>query len=373
MRRTAWIIPAVAMAMGFAACGDDSDDSSDATTAAEGTAAAEDEGGGEAFDRSILSSFKPLPEVAEPKAYTMSAELVDLGRMLFYETRMSISQEIACNSCHLLDNFGVDGLQFSLGHEGVPVGRNSPTVYNAALHIAQFWDGRAEDVEAQAKGPILAAGEMGMPNPEYVEQVLQSIPGYEPLFEAAFPDASGTLINYDNVAIAIGAFERGLMTPGRWDEFLNGDDDALTAEEKAGLQMFVSTGCTACHNGAAMGGGMFAKLGTVKEYADVEDVGRQGVTGLDADLHSFKVPSLRNIAETAPYLHDGSFTDLIELTKFMAEYQLGKTLSDADAASIVTFLKALTGTVPTDYIALPELPESGPETPGPYEYEETTG
>ena len=370
MRRTAWIFPAAALALTIVACGDDAPDNVGAPPES-GASGGETEGGGEAVtvDRATLVAFSPLPEVVEPTAYEMTDEMVDLGRMLFYENRMSISQEISCNSCHLLDNYGVDGLQFSLGHEGIPVGRNSPTVYNAALHIAQFWDGRAADVEAQAKGPILAAGEMGMPNPEYVEDVLQSIPGYLPLFEAVFPDDSDP-VNYDNVATAIGAFERNLMTPGRWDAFLGGDDSALTNEEKTGLNLFISTGCTTCHSGSAMGGGLYSKLGVVKAYEGITDVGRFEVTGLDADTNVFKVPSLRNIAETGPYLHNGEIADLSEVVKIMAEYQLGKTLTDGEVASIVAFLGALTGDVPTDFIAVPELPENGPETPGPYEFEE---
>jgi cytochrome c peroxidase len=316
------------------------------------------------YDPSVLAAFGQLPETVEPTTYTLTPELVDLGRMLFYENRMSISQTISCNSCHLLDNHGVDGLQFSLGHEGVPVGRNSPTVYNAALHVSQFWDGRAADVEEQAKGPILASGEMGMPDPGYVEEVLKTIPGYLPLFQAAFPGQDDPII-YDNVATAIGAFERSLTTPGRFDALLGGDDAALTADEKRGLATFVSTGCLGCHAGPALGGQIYAKLGSVKEYPGLTDEGRFAVTGLDADKYVFKVPSLRNIAETGPYLHDGSITSLEEIVKVMAEYQLGKTLTDAEVADIVTFLNALTGEVPADYIAMPELPASGPDTPGP--------
>ncbi len=359
MKRAAWVLPVVALATGMsvAACGDDGPNTAPVrNTTVE-------------VDRARLAAFAPLPDVAEPTAYTMSDELVDLGRMLFYETRMSISQELSCNSCHLLDNFGVDGVQFSIGHEGIPVGRNSPTVYNAALHIAQFWDGRALDVEEQAKGPILAAGEMGMPNPEYVEEVLRTIPGYVEMFGSVFAD-DGNPVNYDNVAVAIGAFERGLMTPGRFDEFLDGDDDALTDQEKAGLNLFIETGCASCHNGAALGGGMYTKLGTVKEYPGLTDVGRFAVTGLDADMYSFKVPSLRNIADTGPYLHDGSIESLEEMVSIMAEYQLGRTLTDDEIADIVAFMNALTGEVPTEYIALPELPVNGPDTPGPYEFEE---
>lgn len=322
------------------------------------------------FTASMLSSFEALPEVVEPTDYEISAELVTLGRMLFYEPRMSISQEISCNSCHLLDNYGVDGLQFSLGHEGKPVGRNSPTVYNAALHLAQFWDGRAEDMEAQAQGPILASGEMGMPDPEYVIMVLKTIPGYLPLFEAAFPGQADP-INYDNVSIAIGAFERYLLTPGRFDQFVAGDESALNDQEKRGFALFVNTGCPSCHYGAAVGGEKYAVLGQIEPYPGLTDEGRFVITGEDADKFAFKVPSLRNIAKTGPYLHNGSITTLEEMVVLMAKYQLGKELTDAQVADIVVFLNALTGEVDMEYIAMPELPESGPDTPGPYEADST--
>lgn len=321
------------------------------------------------YSRNLLVAFAPLPEVVEPTAYELTDELIDLGRMLFYEDRISISQDISCNTCHLLDNYGVDGLQFSLGHDGMPVGRNSPTVYNAALHFSQFWDGRAADVEEQAQGPILASGEMGMPDPDYVIKVLSTIPGYVELFNSTFPDDPEPM-NYANVGRAIGAFERKLLTPGRWDALLAGDESALTNEEKAGFVTFMNSGCIACHAGPALGGQMYSKLGQVVEYPNLTDEGRFIITGNEADRFFFKVPSLRNIAETGPYLHDGSVTSLDEMVKLMAWHQLGRELSDADTASIVTFLNALTGEIPTDYIAVPELPESGPDTPGPYEAEE---
>jgi cytochrome c peroxidase len=353
----------MAMVLAVAACGEDGPDQLGAG-----------DGGGSAsgpveVDRTRLGAFAPLPAVVEPTAYTLTDELVDLGRMLYYEDRISINQEISCNSCHLLDKYGVDGRQFSLGHEGVPVGRNSPTVYNAALHIAQFWDGRAADVEEQAKGPILASGEMGMPNPDYVEFVLQTIPGYVALFESVFPGDDAP-VNYDNIATAIGAFERGLTTPDRFDQFLAGDDDALSNQEKSGLNLFLQTGCASCHSGPALGGQMYSKMGQVKEYPGLTDVGRFEVTGLESDRYSFKVPSLRNIAKTGPYLHDGSVSSLPDTVAIMAEYQLGQTLTDAEIADIVAFLGALTGDLPMDYIAVPEFPESGPDTPGPYEFEE---
>lgn len=318
------------------------------------------------FNAKALAVFGSLPGVADPEAYEMNLEMIDLGRMLFYEDRISISQTISCNSCHLLDNYGVDGLQFSLGHDGQPVTRNSPTVYNAALHLSQFWDGRAADVEEQAQGPILAAGEMGMPNPEYVIKVLKTIPGYLPLFEAAFPGDPDP-INYENVGRAIGSFERHLITPGSFDKLVAGDESVFTDQEKRGVALFISTGCTTCHFGPALGGSRYAVLGQVKPFPGLTDLGRYDVTGEEIDKYVFKVPSLRNITMTGPYLHDGSVASLEEVIDLMAVYQLGQELTDGQITDIAAFLNALTGEIPRDFIAVPQFPASGPDTPGPYD------
>jgi cytochrome c peroxidase len=288
---------------------------------------------------------------------------IELGRMLYHEERLSKNHDISCNTCHLLDRHGVDGQPTSAGHRGQRGDRNSPTVYNAALHIAQFWDGRAADVEEQAKGPILNPVEMAMPSEEAVLATLESIPGYAPLFAAAFPEDEQP-ITYDNLARAIGAFERELLTPSPFDAFLAGDDAAMTDAQVAGLDTFLSSGCVVCHGGPVMGGGMYRKLGLVKPYP-TEDPGRQAVTGDAADLHVFKVPSLRNVADTGPYLHDGSIESLDEVIRIMATHQLGSELSASQVASIRTFLEALTGEVDERLSARPELPPSGPSTPKP--------
>lgn len=302
----------------------------------------------------MLQIFGTLPEEATPTDYEMTEPLVDLGRMLYYEQRLSVNGNMSCNTCHGLNNYGMDGLRFSFGHAGNPVGRNSPSVYNAALHISQFWDGRAPTVEEQAKGPILAGGEMGMPNPEAVEEVLKGIPGYLPFFEAAFPGDPDP-INYDHVGQAIGAFERRLITPGRFDQFLAGDEDALTDREKKGLALFLDTGCAACHNGPALGGGMYSTLGAREPYT-TNDLGRYLVTGNENDRYAFKVPSLRNIAVTGPYLHDGSIPTMESMVQLMVRHQLGKELTLDEVNDIVTFMRSLTGEIPMDYIAEPELP-----------------
>ena len=293
-----------------------------------------------------------------------SKELVDLGRMLYYDARLSKNHDISCNSCHMLDKYGVDNEPTSPGHKGQRGGRNSPTSYNAALHVAQFWDGREPDVEAQAKGPPLNPIEMAMKSPEHVEKVLKSMPGYRAAFKAAFPGQDKP-VSFDNMGTAIGAFERGLVTKNSpFDKYLAGDVDALNAEQKAGLDLYVETGCTTCHMGATMGGSMFQKLGLQHPY-ETADKGRQEVTKQEADAYMFKVPSLRNVAETGPYFHDGSVATLDEAVKLMAWHQLGKKLEDGDVKKISAFLKSTTGEIPTEYVAMPELPKSGPKTPKP--------
>jgi len=309
------------------------------------------------------AAFGELPDVAASATNPVTAEKITLGRMLYFDTRLSKNHDISCNSCHDLAAFGVDGEPTSPGHKGQRGERNSPTVYNAALHIAEFWDGRAPDVEAQAKGPVLNPVEMAMPSEEAVVAVLASIPGYAPLFAAAFPEDADP-IDYDNMARAIGAFERRLITADRLDAFVSGQDGALNDEQLAGLQEFLDVGCVTCHMGPTIGGGLYRKLGLVKPYP-VDDPGRFSVTGDEADRFVFKVPSLRNVAMTWPYFHNGSIASLQDVIRLMGRHQLGVELSDEQVARIETFLGALTGTVDPEYIAAPELPESGPDTPAP--------
>jgi cytochrome c peroxidase len=321
-----------------------------------------------ALDRDALRSraaavFGTLPAEASNPENAVTPAKVELGRLLYYEPRLSKNHDISCNTCHLLDRYGVDGQPTSSGHRGQRGGRNAPTVYNAALHIAQFWDGRAADVEEQAKGPVLNPIEMAMPSEETVLVVLESIPDYAPLFAAAFPEDENP-ISYDNMARAIGAFERKLLTPSPFDAFIAGDDSALSDEQFTGLETFVSVGCIACHQGAAIGGGLYQKLGVIKPYPN-EDPGRVEITGNEADRQVFKVPSLRNVAKTAPYLHDGSVQRLDEMIRIMAEYQLGIPVGDAQVSAIHAFLDSLTGAVDAELIAKPKLPPSGSDTPAP--------
>jgi cytochrome c peroxidase len=235
---------------------------------------------------------------------------------------------------------------------------------NAAGHFVQFWDGRSPHVEDQAKGPVLNPIEMALKDDKAAVDVLRSIPGYLPLFTAAFPDEK-VAITWDTYAKAVGAFERQLSTPSRFDAWAKGDDKALTEDEQKGALKFMETGCMACHMGPLFGGTSYQKVGAVKPWPNDKDRGRKDHTKADADDMMFKVPSLRNVAETAPYFHDGSVASLEEAVKMMARHQLGRELADDDVKSIVTFLKALTGTAPAALIAAPTLPESGPRTPKP--------
>jgi cytochrome c peroxidase len=315
-------------------------------------------------DPALLEFFKPLPARFESDANPTSEAKVTLGRMLYFDTRLSKNHDLSCDSCHGLHTFGVDNQKFSTGHKGQKGGRNSPTVYNAGDHIAQFWDGRASSLEEQAKGPVTNPVEMAMPDEKRVVATLKSIPRYVELFQQAFPGQAEP-VTFDNVGNAIGAFERGLVTPGRFDKFVAGDKTALTAEEKQGLVKFAELGCTTCHNGPAVGGASFQRLGLVTPYPDESDLGRFSVTQDEGDRMVFRVPTLRNIAKTAPYFHDGSFTELEPVVKTMAKHQLGREISDEDARQVTAFLRSLTGELPTAYIQKPELPPSTPATPKP--------
>lgn len=308
-----------------------------------------------ALTKADLAMLAPLPTVFDSKTNPVTDAKVTLGQMLYHEKRLSKGGELSCNSCHQLDKFGVDGKPTSTGDKGQLGGRNSPTVFNAAGHMAQFWDGRAADVEEQAKGPILNPVEMAMESSATVVATLKGIPGYVTAFAAAFPGEADP-VTYDNLGRAIGAFERKLSTPAKLDKYLAGDDSALSEEEKKGAQEFVAVGCTACHNGALVGGAMYQKAGLVKPWPNQKDLGRFDVTKKEVDKLFFKVPSLRNIAKTAPYFHDGSVATLGEAIKQMADHQLGKSLTDAQVASIATFLGALTGEVDTVLTAVPVLP-----------------
>jgi cytochrome c peroxidase len=317
--------------------------------------------GGPHTDPTQLEVFGRLPTSMAAMDNAATPARVALGRMLYYDPRLSVDSTVSCNTCHPLGGaYGVDHRPVSLGVKGQAGSRNAPTVFNAAGHLAQFWDGRAPTVEQQAKAPILNPVEMGMPSGDAVTQRLTALAGYRAAFAAAFAGETEP-VTYDNVGAAIGAFERGLVTPSRWDAFQAGDTAALTPAERRGLHAFVVLGCVACHRGTYVGGDMFQKAGLVEPWPEQRDLGRYAVTHRRGDRLVFKVPSLRNVGRTAPYFHDGQAATLEEAVRRMAWYQLGRRLSDAEVAAVVTWLESLTGDVPQDYIAPRELP--GEESP----------
>lgn len=305
--------------------------------------------------RADLAHFAPLPARMDLSGGPPSQARIELGRMLFYEPVLSEGHDISCNSCHGLNAYGADGRRVSFGHKGQEGSHNAPTVYNAAGQIAQFWDGRAPTVEEQAKGPILNPSEMGMPNPQAVLDHMKSSAKYRAAFAAAFPGEANP-ITYDNVGRAIGAFERGLVTPSRWDAFLKGDTSVLSAQEKRGAKTFVAAGCITCHSGAAVGGQMFQKVGLVHAWPLKPDSGRFLVTKKPADLYVLKVPALRNVEKTGPYFSFGEVASLDSAIAMMGHYQLGLSLSASQVQDIHAWLRTLTGEIPSGYIAEPRLP-----------------
>jgi cytochrome c peroxidase len=326
-----------------------------ATVAPVASLPAEDTTTAKGFNPRLLRRFTPLRARLDATNEAPSDELIALGRMLYFDSRLSRNRDLSCNSCHRLNAYGVDGEATSPGDSGQRGGRNSPTVYNAGGYFAQFWDGRAADVEEQAKGPILNPIEMAMPNAAAVVSRLQAIPGYAPVFARAFPNEKSP-VNYDNVGRAIGAFERGLTTPSRWDSFLTGDKSALSEREVDGLKTFTNVGCMVCHTGELLGGNSYQRAGAVEPWPNQKDPGRSAVTKSDADRMMFKVPTLRNVTKTAPYFHDGSAPTLDVAVRMMGQHQLGLELTNEEVQSIVVWLDSLTGTLPTAYIAEPSLP-----------------
>lgn len=309
------------------------------------------------IDSASLAAFQPLPSSLEADANAVTAQKVSLGRMLYYDTRFSTTGDISCYVCHPLHDYGTTHRATGVGHHAQVGGRNEPTVYNAAGQIAQFWDGRAADVEAQALGPVTNPIEMGMSNSAAVMRVVKNIPGYVDAFKNAFPNDSDP-VTFENFGRAIGAFERGLITHSAWDDFLEKKPDALTRDQKEGFRTFSKVGCATCHNGAYVGGNSYQKAGLVNAWYSTKDEGRSKVTKNPADRMFFKVPSLRNVQQTWPYFHDGSVQRLDDAVRLMGWHQLGRNLTDDEVRSIVTWLRSLTGQVPFDYIDEPILPPS---------------
>jgi cytochrome c peroxidase len=311
-----------------------------------------------------LSFTQPMPEHAFEEGMNQSEDIIELGRMLYYEPRISKSGIISCNSCHSLTTFGVDQIPVSIGHGWQKGPVNAPTVLNAAFHRTQFWNGRAKDVEEQAGMPILDKLEMAATE-EHVLTVLASMPEYVERFRAAFPDQENPLV-YENVGNAIGAFERILLTYSPFDDFLRGNANALTEEQKKGLETFIEVGCQTCHRGQVMGGEIFTFFQTPRERETGEfNKGRFDFTQRESDKHFFKVPSLLNVEMTYPYLHDGSVWRLSETVNIVAKDMLSRELTPGQNHLIVEFLKSLTGELTDKAMELPVLPSSTPETPKP--------
>ena len=311
--------------------------------------------------------FKPIPSVVPAvKDNAITGEKIELGKMLFFDPRLSSSALISCNTCHNLGMGGDDNLETSIGHGWQKGPRNAPTVLNAVFNIAQFWDGRAEDLKAQAKGPVQAGVEMAS-TPARVEETLKSMPEYVTRFTDAFPGDENP-VSFDNMAKAIEAFEATLITPAsRFDQYLEGNTKVLTDLEKAGLKYFMDKGCAACHAGVNMGGEGYYPFGVVEQPgADIlpeGDKGRFAVTKTADEEYVFRAGPLRNIELTAPYFHSGKVWDLEQAVAIMGVAQLGEELSGDEVKAITAFLKTLTGEQPkVDY---PILPVETAATPKP--------
>jgi len=344
-----------------AASGADAAASTAAVSAPQNSADVSDE------DKALLeraqATFKPLPDLAEmQKVRPFTEEQVKLGQQLWYENRLSKGNTVSCNSCHNLATAGVDNMPTSAGHKSQFGARNSPTALNAALLGSQFWDGRAADAEEQAGGPLLNPVEMANATEADAAAKIAGIPEYQEKFKAAFPEDGA--VSFKNITAALGAFERTLLTPTRWDDYLKGNVSALSEQERKGVRAFMDNGCMSCHSGVNLGGTMFQKFGLVdgpywKHIDDPKhDKGRADVTKKAEDEFFFRVPGLRNVERTYPYFHNGSVWELDKAVNIMAKAQLGKTLAPEETENIVAFLKALSGNVPESARTMPELPVS---------------
>jgi len=311
--------------------------------------------------------FKPIPDqVSEVRGKPVSQPQAVLGHKLWFDPRLSSSHVISCNSCHNLAIGGSDNVPTSIGHGWQKGPRNSPTVLNAVFNAAQFWDGRAKDLQEQAKGPVQASVEMNS-TPERVVATLKSIPEYVAEFEKAFPNDKDP-VSFDNMAYALEAFEVSLVTPNSpFDRFLGGDDAALDAKQKQGLALFMDSGCAACHNGVNVGGQGYFPFGVIKkpgaEILPEGDKGRFAVTNTANDEYVFRAAPLRNVALTPPYFHSGEVWELEQAVAIMGDSQLGRELSDGEVGAITAFLHSLTGEQPK--VAYPLLPASTEATPKP--------
>jgi cytochrome c peroxidase len=311
--------------------------------------------------------FQPLPKDLASAEFPITRERVELGRSLFFDPRITIDGNMSCSSCHQPAFYGTDARPKSMGVQQRPHPRNAPTVLNAGALNIIHWRGDRDSLEDQAAKAATSPITSGQPDEKAVIDRLSRIPGYAPLFKAAFPSEPQPT-TLQNIAKAISAYERTLVTPSPFDAYLAGDQEALSPAARAGLAKFINTGCVTCHNGVGVGGGMYQKFGVIEDYwkatgSDPIDKGRADVTKDPADLYVFRVASLRNVAMTPPYFHDGSVATLPEAVLVMARVQLGVTLSDADTRDIVAFLENLTGELPVNFATAPVLPSGAVARP----------
>lgn len=310
--------------------------------------------------------FKPLPVDAGTTERPLTPERVELGKLLFFENRVSTDGHVSCAACHLPSYYGTDAMPQAMGNQGKVLPRNTPTVFNTALQFVQHYGGNRVDVEEQAVKALSSKLAYGNANLAEAEKRLRAITAYRPMFERAFPgDADPVTVG--NWGLAIGAYERTLLTPAPFDRYLGGDQAALSAKAKQGLDKFMSFGCSGCHNGVTVGGQMYQKFGITQDYWNLtgskeielfkgRDKGRFQDTRNEADAFIFKVQQLRNVAVTPPYFHDGSVAELGDAVRIMAKLQLGRDLSGADVADLIAFLESLTGEVPAQFASVPNLP-----------------
>lgn len=304
--------------------------------------------------------FQPLAKNMGAVEDPVTAARVTLGRLLFFDPRITVDSNVSCATCHQPALYGTDGRSISIGVRQRPHVRNAPTVLNAALGFVNHWRGDRQSLEDQAEQALTGMINSGLHERGVIDR-LRGIVGYAPYFEAAFPD-SASPITIKNMANAISAYERTLTTPAPFDSYLAGNVNAISPAARAGLQAFIKVGCSMCHSGAGIGGGMYQKFGIVEDYwtatgSPTIDKGRADVTGNPADLYVFRVPSLRNVAMTGPYFHDGSVATLPEAVRIMARVQLGLRLSDSEVSDIVAFLNSLTGDLPANFATAPVLPQ----------------
>jgi cytochrome c peroxidase len=316
--------------------------------------------GDEDLLKQAKQTFSPLPQVMTSEKNPVTPAKVKLGKILFYETRISVDGTVSCARCHPIGLYAADGLKKSIGNNCKVNPRNAPTLLNAAGQISAHWIGNRTDVEDQARQSVIGPPSFGMPSHEAVETRLKDLKGYLDLFKEAFPGENNP-VTVDNFAKAVGAFERTLVTPSRFDSYLKGDPTALKEQEKRGLKVYMDADCTMCHFGPYVGGQMYQKFGFLERYwkftkSDPIDEGRYAVTKNEADKYVFKVPILRNVDKTAPYFHDGSVDKLEEAVWIMGKTQLDRELTNGEIEEIVSFLKSLTGKIPEEALSIPVLP-----------------